>query len=296
MNTTQIKYFLDVIRYGGVSNAAKENFVSQPDISKHIHNLEKELGISLFDRKYKNLVLTEAGEIYYRLFLNFMGDLNVANAQAAKIYGKFTGCIRIGVMEGITLPKWLYPAIRQVREEYPDVEIVIRSYGSMEGLRNIQNGMVDILIHLKDFLELIDDLVIYEIETLPKYFIYSEELLLSGKKRSGLSDFSDQLFLAEYDDCAPFVESLQSRYCQQYGFSPLTRRVPNKESVMRGVENCEGVSIMDASCHLENYNGLRLIEMQPPHIVCIAIRECGKSGASDQADMLFNKIVTSNPL
>jgi len=287
MNTVQIKYFLDVIQYGGVSNAAKENFVSQPDISKHIRNLEKELRTPLFDRKYKNLVLTEAGEIYYKLFLRFMEDLCAASDQAAKICGKFSGVIRIGVMENITPPKWLYSTIRKTREEYPDIEIVIRSYGTMEGLKNMQNGMVDMLIHLKDFLELLDGLTICEIESLPKFFIYSEELLASGKDFSGLADFSEQLFLAEYDDSAPFVENLQTKYCQQYGFTPLIKRVPNKESVMRGVENNEGVSIMDAFCHLENYNGVRKIEMQPSHTVCIAIRA---GGATNQTRLLFEKI------
>ena len=51
-------------RLGGVSRAAGELNTSQSAISRHIRKLEGALGVSLFDRRSRNLVLTKSGEEY----------------------------------------------------------------------------------------------------------------------------------------------------------------------------------------------------------------------------------------
>ena len=64
MNTLQIECFLSVARNHSFSGAARERYISQPTISKHIRNLEEELGIALFRRDYMCANLTQAGEVY----------------------------------------------------------------------------------------------------------------------------------------------------------------------------------------------------------------------------------------
>ena len=50
MNSIQIHYFLITARNRSFSRAAEECFITQPSLSKQIKNLEKELGVELFDR------------------------------------------------------------------------------------------------------------------------------------------------------------------------------------------------------------------------------------------------------
>jgi LysR family transcriptional regulator, transcription activator of glutamate synthase operon len=64
MDIRQIQYFLSIVDSGSFSAAADEHFISQSSLSKIIISLEKELGISLFDRSKRRVFLTEAGEAF----------------------------------------------------------------------------------------------------------------------------------------------------------------------------------------------------------------------------------------
>lgn len=61
MDIRQLKYFIAVARFNSFTRAADHLYVTQPTISKMIKNLETELGVQLFDRSRKQLILTDAG-------------------------------------------------------------------------------------------------------------------------------------------------------------------------------------------------------------------------------------------
>ncbi len=64
MEFRQIQYFLSIVETGSFSAAADEHYISQSSLSKIIIGLEKELGVSLFDRSKRKVFLTEAGEAF----------------------------------------------------------------------------------------------------------------------------------------------------------------------------------------------------------------------------------------
>jgi len=73
MEIRQIQYFLSIVETGSFSAAADEYYISQSSLSKIIIGLEKELGVSLFDRSKRKVFLTEAGE-------SFLGHARKLNA------------------------------------------------------------------------------------------------------------------------------------------------------------------------------------------------------------------------
>lgn len=66
LNYHHLMYFYTVAREGGVARAAEKLHLSSPTISAQIHDLEETLGEKLFDRKGRNLVLTEMGQMVYK--------------------------------------------------------------------------------------------------------------------------------------------------------------------------------------------------------------------------------------
>lgn len=64
MNTRIYEYLLAVAEYRNISQAAQSCFISQPALTQHIKKLEKQLGISLFEKKNHQLVPTTQGEIF----------------------------------------------------------------------------------------------------------------------------------------------------------------------------------------------------------------------------------------
>ncbi len=76
MDTQVVKYFLDIVKYKSFSEAAFHNNISQSSISKHIINLEKEIGCILFDRSKRTIRLTLSGLIFYDHAQKLMNDYN----------------------------------------------------------------------------------------------------------------------------------------------------------------------------------------------------------------------------
>ena len=74
----QIEAFVNVVRYKSFSKAADATFFTQPTISTHIRNLEKELGVKLLDRKSRIVEMTPQGSKFYKYAVEMIN----ARAQA----------------------------------------------------------------------------------------------------------------------------------------------------------------------------------------------------------------------
>ena len=64
MNLNQLTYFAVTARHQHFTRAAEELFISQPSLSYAISSLEEELGIRLFEKKGRNVVLTKYGRLF----------------------------------------------------------------------------------------------------------------------------------------------------------------------------------------------------------------------------------------
>ena len=78
MDFKQIEAFVNVVRYKSFSKAADATFFTQPTISTHIRNLEKELGVKLLDRKSRAVEMTAQGAKFYKYAVEMIN----ARAQA----------------------------------------------------------------------------------------------------------------------------------------------------------------------------------------------------------------------
>ena len=66
MTSQQIEYVLAVAEQRSFSKAAQKLYVTQPSLSQYVMNIEKQLGVQLFDRSTSPIRLTQAGEAFVR--------------------------------------------------------------------------------------------------------------------------------------------------------------------------------------------------------------------------------------
>ena len=78
MRLTQLLYFKTVVETGSISRASKKLYVTAPAVSIGIGNLEKDLGIELFDRTSNRIMLTEQGRAYYESISKILDELSQA--------------------------------------------------------------------------------------------------------------------------------------------------------------------------------------------------------------------------
>lgn len=66
MDIKQLETFIEVAKLKSFSKAANKLFITQPTVTNHIQNLEKELETVLINRMGKTISLTKAGELLYK--------------------------------------------------------------------------------------------------------------------------------------------------------------------------------------------------------------------------------------
>ncbi len=84
MNTLHFKYVAEVAKTGSITQAAENLYMAQPNLSKAIKELEETLGISIFRRTSKGVVLTEKGEeflVYAKRVLTQIGKMEALSGQ-----------------------------------------------------------------------------------------------------------------------------------------------------------------------------------------------------------------------
>lgn len=87
--------FLDVVEAGGFSAAARKTHKSKALLSKHVRELEDELGVVLLNRTTRQLSLTEAGHTYYLHSLEIIKELDDLNATVSRSNKTTFGRIKI---------------------------------------------------------------------------------------------------------------------------------------------------------------------------------------------------------
>ncbi len=100
MELKQLQYFMAICEELHFTRAAEKMGVSAPNVSQQIRRLEEELGVLLFDRVGKTIVLTEAGAILHEHGAAVFGHLQHASDAIADLKQMQGGSLSIGVLPG----------------------------------------------------------------------------------------------------------------------------------------------------------------------------------------------------
>ncbi len=143
LNLKHLRYFWAVAREGNLTRAAARLHVSQSAVSVQIKNLEDDLGTALFERRGKQLLLTEAGRIALDHADAIFGltDELVASLHQGSIDQRV---LRIGAVT--TLSRNFQLGFVQPLLGRADVEIVIRSGLMRDLLRNLEAHQLDVVL------------------------------------------------------------------------------------------------------------------------------------------------------
>ncbi|MEN9361507.1 MAG: hypothetical protein RL095_3042 [Verrucomicrobiota bacterium] len=140
MNLNLLRILHAVAGEGGVSNAATKLEISQPAVSQALNRLEKELGISLFDRYKGRLLLSAAGQQIALLADELFLQEERIEERVAQLRSQQGLVLRL--LSGATFGDYFLPAVlRSFSRQAPEVsvEVLITATGDLE--RNLLRGM-----------------------------------------------------------------------------------------------------------------------------------------------------------
>lgn len=141
MEIRVLNYFLAVAREKNISKAAKSLHLSQPTLSKQLKELEKELGVTLFERGNREIRLTEEG-----LFLFSKGneiisliEKTTSNLKKEEV---ITGEVYIGGGETRAM-SLIAKVVKEMMEEYPEIKVHLYSGNADSVMEKLDNGLLD---------------------------------------------------------------------------------------------------------------------------------------------------------
>ncbi|AOY76654.1 selenium metabolism-associated LysR family transcriptional regulator [Clostridium formicaceticum] len=142
MDFKQLESFVAIAKFKSFSKAADYLYLTQPTISSHIINLEKELKTTLINRTNKKISLTKAGEVLYDYAVNIINLKENAKFKLEEFKGKITGNIEIACS---TIPEqYIIPdIICKFNKAYPDVTFNMFHYDSKQVVEGILHGEID---------------------------------------------------------------------------------------------------------------------------------------------------------
>lgn len=137
------RYFDAVAKEGSVRSAAKAINVAPSAINRHIIELERDVGVPLFERTPQGLKLTTAGEILvYRLRI-WRSDSSRAREMIADLTSMRRGHVRLATVEG-PLDFIIDEVLAPFRERYPNVGVDIEVESSSDVVAKIEQGVCEV--------------------------------------------------------------------------------------------------------------------------------------------------------
>ena len=115
-----LRAFEAAARHLSFTKAADELNVTQAAISHQVKALEEWLGVPLFIRRNRTLLLTESGQTYAGPLSEALDTINLATARLASLDS--SGTLTVSVLPSIAA-KWLVPRMRLFRERHPEIEV-----------------------------------------------------------------------------------------------------------------------------------------------------------------------------
>ena len=127
MERQQLRYFDEVARTQHVTNSAKKLNVAQPALTQSIRRLERELGVTLFERVGRNVRLTACGEALQKRIAPLLAALDELPEELAVVAGQQRAAVHLAIESASGLA---VDAIAAYRSAHPDARFVVTQEAS----------------------------------------------------------------------------------------------------------------------------------------------------------------------
>lgn len=141
----QIEYFVAVADHGAFGTAANALLVSQPSLSKQLSTMEDEMGVRLFERTSRRVMLTPTGRAVLGRARSILSDMRDFKAMLRNTSSLFAARLSIGVLPSVGA--YFMPiANRRLHSLYPDLRLIVQEGATRQLLDLLKDGRIDAVI------------------------------------------------------------------------------------------------------------------------------------------------------
>ena len=147
MNTKQFQYVLTLAHEGSFSKAADTLNITQPSLSQYIKKIEREVGITLFDRTNGDVRITDAGRVYIETARQILDLEHQMENSISDIAGNRAGSLIIGAAPYRAAS--MMPAIASAFQSlHPGMHLIVREGTTAELVEGMEHGEYDLALTL----------------------------------------------------------------------------------------------------------------------------------------------------
>lgn len=242
MELRQVRYFVEAARLGHFTRAADRLRVAQPSLSQQIRNLEKVLGVRLFDRSGRGVVQTEAGEVFLIRAERILAEAERARAEVGEFSRLLKGRLVIGALQSLVEVR-LPGLLADFNRLHPGIEVALREETAAQMVGLLKEGDLDLAIGHTTGVRLQPGIGTEHLFDERLALVASPEHALAGREEVALADLRDETFVCYKEGSG--IRAVLVESCRQEGFEP---RIPFECGTLRALAAAGlGVAVIPCS-------------------------------------------------
>ena len=239
MEIRTLRAFVEVVRQGGFSQAAKVVFATQSTVSKAVKQLEDEVGVLLLDRVGHRSTLTAAGEIVYRRALRILAERDDLMSELDEVRGLKRGLLRLGLPPMLSNTLFA-PLLAIFRKRYPGVEIRLIEKGIDRLEEILSAGEIDFAVSM---LPVSNAFEWQSVSRQPLMVLVPSREIPARKKSIDLADLKQMPFILFESGFA--TSRMVVEACTRAGFEPtVATRSSQLEFIVELVAGGMGIAFL----------------------------------------------------
>ena len=214
MELRHLRYFVAIAEAGSLTVAAERKLhTSQPSLSRQIRDLEDEVGAQLLTRRARGIELTPAGRAFLDHARLVLSQVEAASEAARRVAHPSKPCFTMGFLTGHEL-KWMPEALRILRDELPNIDVMVSSQYSPLLADGLSKGKIDVafLRREKGMPELAYRVLVKE----PLVVVLPSDHRLAALKAISPTDLAGETFVT-VSDTAPVLRTVIDNYLKRSG-------------------------------------------------------------------------------
>lgn len=215
MDWHQLRYFQILARICNFSKAAEELTLSQPALSRTISRLEEEIGVPLFERKSRGVILNRYGEVFLDHVNRALGEIDQAKKKIDHMVDPLHGTLSLGFIQPLG-SSFIPELMSKFQKEAPGIQFHLTRDTSNQILNQLESAKVDVAFctlqqPFKDFSTL-------HIMTPELFLIVDKDHRLANVEQIDLSELADDPFVLYKPQTA--LRDIVEKLCNNAGFQP----------------------------------------------------------------------------
>lgn len=263
LNETSVRCFLILAQTLSFTETAKIMYMTQQSVSKYIAKMEEDLGFQLFIRTHHYVMLTKAGENFFRFFHNCHREFGQLMEETKQYYNNMYNSLHIGYLEWLEISSSISKALKMVQQGNPSLRFLGERHPQYELNELFLERKLDLIITYKEFAPKGIGLKKLKIMDTPLV------LLVSPEHPNATDDATVDTFRHE-----PFIKAASSReslseskirarrQCRDLGFTPSEIVIsPNLESAYMATEFGQGVLVSTMLSRMSLHSELKCYDI-----------------------------------